>query len=176
MNFFGKANRYFGNSNGLVQRLVAGWQVGGFLTRDPAAMTVYRAATRFRTFVRLPPTCNGCPRSLGQVFQDPAAPHLLLQYDQQRAQFSTPAPGDFSNTGRNYFRGPSFFDIARLSPKRSISTERYYLQIRADASNLTNHPSFGFPTLTLTSSTFGRIRSSTDSASRKIQLGVKFYF
>jgi hypothetical protein len=39
-----------------------------------------------------------------------------------------------------------------------------------------NHPTFGFPTLTTTSGTFGRIRDTVNSSSRNIMLGVKYYF
>jgi hypothetical protein len=174
---FGQGKHYFGNSNGFVQRLVAGWEVGGFLTQESGRpMTVYSGSNTVSNVRQTPANCSGCPRDMGQVFQDPASTFIFYFDDQQRAKFSTPGPGDFSNTGRNYFRGPGFFDIDATFAKKIYFTERYYLQIRADASNLTNHPSFGFPTLTITSTTFGRIRSSTDSASRKIQLGVKFYF
>ncbi len=41
---------------------------------------------------------------------------------------------------------------------------------------MTNHAIFGFPTLTTTTSTFGRIRNTVTSGSRKIMLGVKYYF
>jgi hypothetical protein len=175
---FGQGKHYFGNSSGLVQRLVAGWEVGGFLTLESGRpLTVYSGANTVSNVRQTPANCSGdCSRSLGQVFNDPASSFIYYFNADQRAQFTTPAPGDFSNTGRNYFRGPGFFDIDATFAKKVYFTERYYLQIRADASNLLNHPSFGFPTLTITSTAFGQIRSSTDSASRKIQLGVKFYF
>ena len=50
------------------------------------------------------------------------------------------------------------------------------LQLRADATNLTNTPTFGFPTTTVTSATFGRVRDNVISSSRKIQLAVKYSF
>ena len=60
--------------------------------------------------------------------------------------------------------------------KRTYVTERHYVEFRAEFVNLLNHPSFGSPTLTITSSTFGRIRDSVTSASRKMQLGLKYSF
>jgi hypothetical protein len=54
--------------------------------------------------------------------------------------------------------------------------ERVKLEVRADATNLTNTPSFGGPTTDITSSTFGRIRNTVSSSSRKIQLGAKIHF
>ncbi|HEY2018397.1 MAG TPA: TonB-dependent receptor [Bryobacteraceae bacterium] len=175
---FGKGKQHFGNSSGMVQRLVGGWEIGGFLTAESGRpMTVYSGANTVSNVRQTPANCAGnCSRSLGQVFNDPASSFIYYFNADQRAQFTTPGPGDFSNTGRNYFRGPGFFDIDATFAKKIYFTERYYLQIRADASNLLNHPSFSFPTLTITSTTFGQIRSSTDSASRKFQLGAKFYF
>ena len=175
---FGKGKQYFGNSSGLVQRLVGGWEVGGFFTGESGRpMTVYSGSNTVSSVRQTPANCSGnCPHNLGQVFNDPASSFIYYFNSDQRAQFSTPAPGDFSNTGRNYFRGPRYIDVDAMFAKKIYFTERYYLQIRADVSNLLNHPSFSFPTLTITTSTFGQIRSLTDSASRKIQLGAKFYF
>jgi hypothetical protein len=50
------------------------------------------------------------------------------------------------------------------------------LEIRADATNLTNSVMFGAPTTDITSSSFGRIRNTVTSGSRKIQLGAKIHF
>ncbi len=60
--------------------------------------------------------------------------------------------------------------------KRVALTERYKIEVRADMTNLTNTPTFGFPTTNLASTTFGRIRDTISSSSRKIQLGAKFIF
>ena len=49
------------------------------------------------------------------------------------------------------------------------------LEIRADSTNVLNNPTFGFPTLVQNSATFGRIRNTVISRSRKIMLGVKYY-
>jgi hypothetical protein len=42
--------------------------------------------------------------------------------------------------------------------------------------NFFNHPIFGSPTATLTSTIFGRIRDTVISGSRKIQIGAKINF
>ena len=54
--------------------------------------------------------------------------------------------------------------------------EKHNLEIRADITILTNTPSFGFPTTTFNSTTFGRIRDTVLSGSRKIQMGARLYF
>ena len=60
--------------------------------------------------------------------------------------------------------------------KRTRINGSQLLEIRADSTNLLNHPTFGFPTLTPNSTTFGRIRNTVLSSSRQIMLGVKYYF
>jgi hypothetical protein len=60
--------------------------------------------------------------------------------------------------------------------KRVQFSERYQFEVRADMTNLTNTPTFGFPTAVQNSTTFGRIRDTVISGSRKIQLGAKFIF
>jgi hypothetical protein len=60
--------------------------------------------------------------------------------------------------------------------KRIPVSERVKLEIRADATNLTNSVMFGNPTTDITSTTFGRIRNTVTSNSRKIQLGAKIHF
>ena len=51
-----------------------------------------------------------------------------------------------------------------------------HLEIRADATNLTNKPIWDVPTATRTSGTFGLLRTPTDNSSRKFQFGAKFNF
>jgi len=89
---------------------------------------------------------------------------------------SSPAAGQFGNTGRNYFVGPHYFEVDASMLKRVAVTERIHLEFRGDATNLTNSPSFAAPTTDITSSIFGRINNSLSSSSRKIQLGAKIHF
>jgi len=80
------------------------------------------------------------------------------------------------NTGKGYFFGPRLFDIDMALIKRIRIRESMNLELRADANNITNTPSFGLPTATYTSSLFGRIGGGIESSSRKFQLGAKFNF
>lgn len=54
----------------------------------------------------------------------------------------------YGNTSRNEFRGPGYFrgDLSVLRDFRL--TERYTLEVRADAENVTNHPHFANPNAT----------------------------
>jgi hypothetical protein len=114
---------------------------------------------------------------MGQVIQEAGTNFIFSAA--QRALFSTPAPGQQGNTGRNFFRGPRFFNMDLTVRKRFFFSESKNLEFRADVNNLTNTVSFDFPISTtsfITSSTFGRIRDSVISNARRIQLGVKFNF
>ena len=98
----------------------------------------------------------------------------------QRPTIQQPTPatraGETGNTGRNFFRGPGQFNLDMALIKRTAIHERWNLELRADATNLTNSPGFGFPTAVANSATFGRIRDTLVSGSRKFQLGVKLHF
>ena len=60
--------------------------------------------------------------------------------------------------------------------KRIRLKEHWNLEIRADATNLTNSVSFDNPTGVYTPSLFGRIRNSVTSVLRKIQVGAKIAY
>jgi len=91
-------------------------------------------------------------------------------------QFSVPAPGTIGNTGRNFLIGPHYFELDMTFGKKFRFTERMNLEVRMEAQNLTNHPSFDIPVATITSSSFGNIATSLLSSSRRMQLAVKFNF
>lgn len=160
----GKGKHFFGALNGLVDCLVAGWSLSGFLTPESGRpMTAYSGSSTVSSVRQTPADCNGFPRSMSPVLADPASSFIFYFTADLAAKFSTPAPGSFSNTGHNYFRGPGLFDIDMALAKNIYFSERYYLELCANASNLLNHPSFSFPTLTITTSTFGQIKTSTYS-------------
>ncbi len=174
---FGRGRRWLSHSNAILDRVAGGWEVAGFLqwyTGRP--FTVYSGANTFSSVVQSPANCSGCPSSLGSVFDDAKTGLKWYFNDAERGAFSGVEAGKLGNSGRNYFRGDRWFDIDMSFLKRIRLSERMNLELRADATNFTNTPTFGFPTTGITSTTFGRIRSSVSSSSRKVQLGVKFNF
>ncbi|HKS40747.1 MAG TPA: TonB-dependent receptor [Blastocatellia bacterium] len=86
-------------------------------------------------------------------------------------------PQRFGNAGRNNLRGPGFFNVD-LSLFRTISlTERFRLQIRAEALNALNHPNFSNPGADVSSAAaFGFITSTTGIGERNIRLGARLSF
>ena len=87
----------------------------------------------------------------------------------------------FGNLRRNAGTGPGFADVDLSLEKNTKLTERLTLQLRADAFDVFNHPSFGQPALADTSKTFGQITTtrfavSDLGSSRQLQLAGKFLF
>jgi len=172
---FGRGKK-FGNSSGSwTNRLIGGWQVTGFATISSGRpLTVYSGFNTIGQSVNSTANCNGCTRQDGSLHDEGG---LVWYFDPaERAKFSQPGPGEFGNTGRNFFRGPGRFSMDAALLKRTSITERMSLELRADVTNLTNSPEFGFPTAVLSNTLFGRIRDTINSASRKFQLGAKFRF
>src|SRR6202011_5416888 len=61
------------------------------------------------------------------------------------AAFAQPAPGTFGNFRRNTLYGPGLNRVNFSLGKTFAIHESIGLQIRADANNVFNHPSFGLP-------------------------------
>jgi hypothetical protein len=173
---FGRGRRFGGTMNPALDAVVGGWQLAGIaVIQSGRPFTVYGGATTLSNVVQSPANCNGCSGSEGAVFDDPTGFVFYFNAD-ERAKFSTAAPGQLGNTARNGFVGPNSFNLDMSLNKGFSLFGNHELQIRADATNLTNTATFNFPTAVLTSNTFGRIGRDVISSSRKVQLGVKYTF
>jgi hypothetical protein len=87
-------------------------------------------------------------------------------------------PGDL---GRDAITGPDFLNTDFSVTKNTKITERFNLQFRAELFDVFNHPNFGNPVLTATSSSFGLIQSTRFptgdfGSSRQIQFALKVTF
>lgn len=173
---FGRGKK-FGNSVGRAANMViGGWQVAGFFTlQGGRPFTVFSGANTVFNTVNSTADCNGCTRADGAVREEGGLKWYFSPEERARFAAAT-AFGSVGTTGRNLFRGPGSFSMDMSFSKRVYFTEGMHLELRGDATNFTNTPTFGFPTTTVTSATFGRIRDTVISGSRKIQLGAKFTF
>jgi hypothetical protein len=79
-------------------------------------------------------------------------------------------PTTFSNLRQD---GQNNMDASII--KKVDVTERAYLQLRLEAFNLMNHPTFAAPNMQVTNSTFGTITTQSNRP-RQLQLGVRFAF
>jgi hypothetical protein len=83
--------------------------------------------------------------------------------------------------GRNAIIGPDFINTDFSVLKNTRITERLNLQFRAEMFDIFNHPNFGNPVLTATSSSFGNITSTRFptgdfGSSRQVQFALKLEF
>jgi hypothetical protein len=173
---FGQGRRYGGGVGRAADALIGGWTLSTqWIARSGRPMTVYSGANTLSNVVQTPANCSGCSPKFGSIHDEDGLAWYFRP--DERAKFSQPGPGEFGNTGRNFFRGPGDFKNINMSfAKRTPIVGRQILEIRADATNVLNSPTWGFPTLTSTSALFGRNRVPLSGNSRKFMLGVKYYF
>jgi hypothetical protein len=175
---FGKGKHFLSNAGGLAERIIGGWEVSSFgrLTSG-RPFTVNSGSNTFSDVNQTTANCTSCSRGEGTPYTEANSGLLwFFKPTDRTTKFSTPGAGEFGNLARNFFVGPRWFEINMSLLKRIPVNERFRLEFRGDATNLTNSPSFGAPTTDITSTTFGRIRNTVSSFSRKIQVGAKLYF
>jgi len=76
---------------------------------------------------------------------------------------------------RNYFSGPWVFDMDASISKLTKIKERHSLELRMDATNVFNHPTWFIGNQTITSTNFGKITSNFFGR-RLVQFGMKYQF
>jgi hypothetical protein len=165
---FGPGARWL-KADGALGRLLGGWQVAG--------ITSIQSGYPFSVRV-------SADRSGSGVRSDRAdrIGHGKLPSDQRTVErffdtsaFVLPPAFTFGNGGRFILSGPGVtnFDLALI--KNTPFSEHRYLQFRAEAFNLANHPNFTQPGAFVdTPSTFGRIFGARDP--RILQFGLKLFF
>jgi hypothetical protein len=89
--------------------------------------------------------------------------------------FFNPAAGDVGNLPILAFDGPSQFRVDLALSKRVRLTDRHRIEVKGEAFNLTNTPSFSRGDMDINSTTFGRI-TSVNVGSRVVQLSVRVDF
>jgi cyclophilin family peptidyl-prolyl cis-trans isomerase len=86
----------------------------------------------------------------------------------------------FGDLARRAGRGPGTKNLDFSVFRNFLFTERFNLQFRAEAFNLTNTPQFflpaaNSPALTIGNPAFGKLTASA-ATGRQIQFGLKLYF
>lgn len=172
---FGNGRRFLSDTNGFVDRLIGGFELAGIIRAfSGRPFTVYSGINTTSNAVQSAASCNGCTPDMGRIFLDPTRNSFFTA--EQRAQFFAPAPGEFSNTGRNFFTGAPQYQLDLTLGKRIRFDESRNLELRLEAQNATNTPSFGFPVAIISDQSFGQVNGNTVSGSRKVQLAAKFNF
>jgi hypothetical protein len=176
---FGPGRKFLSQSNGLVDRLVGGWQLATNTTfRSGTPMTVPSGVyllgdprlenpTWDRMFKNGLIDASGVARNV--------APGEQPVFQIQPAFTLRTAPQYFGNLRDRW--GPEF---NVTFAKNTTIRENYMIQLRAEVFNLFNHPIFGGdPIIDPTNANFGallRTASGQTNVPRQVQLGVRLSF
>jgi len=171
--------------NRFVNMLIGGWQVGGTFTHQTGQI--------------ITPQYGGDNAGLGGPFGNFDRPNLTgispylpcntMTVDRcanvaayarpgvvvNTAQGPLNIGGVFGNATRGSFHGPGFTNLDASLHKSFVMpfSEKHHLDFRFEAFNALNHPNWGTPNLTFTSSTFGQVGACT---MRQLQLAAKYQF
>lgn len=185
---FGNGKALFNGVNGVVDRIIGGWDISGvYALQSGRPFTVYSGSNTLGSTNQSPANCTGCAPDMGKAFFDPSGGTIFFfdaatrgaAFDpatNKRGIFSVPDPGTLGNTGRNFFTAPRFYQLDMSFAKRVRIVENHALAFRVDIQNLTNTPVFSFPTATINSALFGRIRDSVQNSARRVQFALKYNF
>jgi hypothetical protein len=138
---FGKGRTYL-NNNWLLDEVVGGWQATGtivLLTGQPFTVTM-------KTNNSYAQAGQWYPNLIGNPHLANRGPYHGTNQWFNEAAFAQPANGTFGNFKRNTLYGPGLSQVNFSLGKTFAIHENVGLQIRADANNLFNHPSFQLPT------------------------------
>ena len=88
--------------------------------------------------------------------------------------FVAPTPGEWGNAGRNTITGPQQFSLAASMSRTFRINDRYSADLRIDAANALNHPTFPSWVTTTSSAQFGLPNPA--NAMRSVQTTVRVRF
>ena len=189
---FGHGKRFMGDVTGVTSKVVSGWGVDGTTTFQRGfpvkiswggANVMTNSGLLGQSTLR-PDYVAGCDKNVSgsavarlsewfntACFVEPSG------VDPNSATGAQINPWTFGNEPRVDAslrqQGVNNFDFAIF--KKTNVTERAYVEFRTEFFNIFNHPQFGPPNGTQTSSTFGAV-TNTVNLPRLIQFGLKFAF
>lgn len=170
-----------GNMPRWADSLIGGWDIGALIVIQSAApftVTSGRATgpSTVATYANYSGDQNAGylqRRGDGVYFFTPAE---VAQFSSASGAVAFPNAGEFGNTSRNSFRGPTFYNVDASLIKRFKITESQSFQFRAEGYNIFNHAQFGTPSVSLSSpATFGKY-SSTLNGARTLQMALRYDF
>lgn len=170
---FGKGAHFLNGVHGLSDKLVSGWNASAIVLVQSGYPLALSAST---------PGLGNRPNVVGGV--DPTLPSNRNNIQKVRewfntAAFAVPAPytlGDVPRTD-GAVRGPHLRNTDFTLYKDTAITDRWKMQFRAEAFNLTNTPHFGLPDTNANATAFGQITNTLSSPEpRQLQFAVKLMF
>jgi hypothetical protein len=166
-----------------VNRVLGGWEIAGStIIESGRPFTIYSPAFTTSDIVRTPASCNGCTPNMLHAHDEGGVPNYFTPA--QVNMFFSPAPGQLSNVGRNFFRLPGYNVVNMSLGKVTRITERTAIELRLEMQNAFNSRHFEQPaSARINSGVFGIVDPATvnnfvaeGSNPRTMQLSAKFSF
>ena len=164
----GKGRRYL--QGGIGAAVLGGWQYSGVVTTGtgtPLFITTTGSQLNAPANTQVPNLVKPFKRlhSVGANRQwfDPTS-------------FVTPTGPVLGDLGKNVYSGPGYVTFDSALQRDVPIAERLSLELRADAFNSLNHPTFANPNTSLTSSSFGQVTGTANSSARILQFAGTLRF
>jgi hypothetical protein len=173
---FGSGQKFGSNASGFWNQLIGGWQWNGIFTAQdgfPFTPLVGSNTSGTGDTSSGSDVPNWNPNFTGNVNSGTVAHWFNPQ------AFVLPPAGTLGDVSRGSLVGPGTVDVDTSFFKTIKMTERFSLQLRAEAFNIFNHANFFYPNAiifqgTNYSATAGQITAA--ATSRQLQLAMKFIF
>ncbi len=172
---FGKGRHFLGNSSGLVQELIGGWNATGiniFQSGFPLAIiaTNNNLANLFGAGQIRPNVVPGCNKKIGSIESQGRSGQPYIN----AACFTAPAATAFGNEPRTdgVLRDAGIDNWDFSVGKTTTVHDNINIVFRAEAFNLINRTQFGDPNVTSSSSIFGVITSQQNQP-RLLQFSLR---
>ena len=117
--------------------------------------------TYFDGFTRVVDTAARAGITTAQTLNTAATGLFAIQDPQGRVVMSNAATGKVGNMGQNWIEGPGAYRLDANLIKRVKVSEKKEFEVRLDAINILNHPTFGNPNVDINSANFGVIALPT---------------
>jgi hypothetical protein len=147
---FGKDRRWLSGAPRVVDAIAGGWSLSGivsWMTGQPFSISsgILTANNLRSSRAQLTgpiPSFGLTSGIAGNVGPGWIPDSALPQLNPTTAPFGIAAPGTYGNQGRNDFYGPRFVNFDMTMQKQFSISERWKVEMRADAFNIFNHPNF----------------------------------
>lgn len=166
---FGPSHKWLANSR-IGRQIAGGWELGGIFIAShgyPLTPSVSPNPANTTTPERANRICQGDlsyqKRSIHQWFETSC--------------YTVPAPYTYGNSARGVIWAPGVVSLDGLADRVFTFTERYSLEFRAEAFNLSNSAHYGRPSVAVATPQYGTITAdNTAFPNREFQFALRLRF
>ena len=157
------------NPAGVLGKFTNGWQIAGIVSLQSGLPLAVTQVTNFNAFAGYGTQRPSCVSDISL----PGGKRTTAEFFNVDAFQITPQ-FELGTCSRNPVRGPSYQDADLALIKRTMITERFSVDFRAEVFNFTNTPPLNAPSAVAGAAGFGSIVSAGDP--RVLQMALKFNF